>query len=74
MKVLLPVLLGWLAAIGTAPADLRTAQPFQDHMVLQRQMAAPIWGWDDPGKAVTVKIGDKSATATADDKGYGNAK
>jgi sialate O-acetylesterase len=75
MKVYLLVLLGLLAAVITASAtDLRLAQPFQDHMVLQRQMPLPIWGWADPKKTITVKLGDQSATATSDDVGYWCAK
>jgi len=71
MKSHLLVLLGLLLAVVNGfPADLRVAQPFQDHMVLQRQMPVPVWGWADPNKTVTVKVGDKSATATSDANGY----
>ena len=38
-------------------------------MVLQRDMPLPIWGWAEPGEKVTVKLCDKEAIATADDKG-----
>jgi sialate O-acetylesterase len=27
---------------------------FSDHMVLQREKAIPIWGWDQPGTTVKV--------------------
>jgi len=75
MKSPLLVLLGLLLAVVNGfSADLRVAQPFQDHMVLQRQMTVPVWGWADPSKTITVKIGDKSATAASDTTGYWCAK
>jgi sialate O-acetylesterase len=52
-----------------ACADVKVHGLFTDHMVLQRDMKVPVWGTADPGEMVTVTIGDKRATATADDKG-----
>ena len=34
--------------------DLSLAPVFTDHMVMQRETSAPVWGWADPGKNVTV--------------------
>jgi sialate O-acetylesterase len=51
-------------------AGLKLAQPFQDHMVLQRQKPVPTWGWTDPGKTVTVKIADQQASGQSNDTGY----
>ena len=34
--------------------DFRVASVFTDHMVLQRETAAPVWGWAAPGTKVTV--------------------
>ena len=74
MKGHLLVLLGLFFVIENGfSAELKLAQPFQDHMVLQRQMPIAIWGWDDAGKTITVKLGDKSATATSDNSGYWRA-
>lgn len=42
---------------------------FQDNMVLQRDMPAPIWGWTEAGKEVKVTINGKTASATADPDG-----
>jgi hypothetical protein len=64
--------LGVLTLFAFAPALLAAdAAPkpflhplFSSDMVLQRRIADPIWGWTDPGKAVTVSINGKSATAT----------
>ncbi|MEX2381241.1 MAG: sialate O-acetylesterase [Opitutales bacterium] len=42
---------------------------FSDHGVLQRELPAPIWGWDEPGEEVTVTFGDQTHTAVADGDG-----
>lgn len=47
---------------------------FQDNMVLQRDMPAPVWGWTEPGKEVKVTIDGKNFTATADAEGKWMAK
>jgi sialate O-acetylesterase len=38
-------------------------------MVLQREMAAPVWGWSDPGAKVTLEFRGEKAVATADAEG-----
>jgi len=40
-----------------------------NNMVLQRDVALPIWGWADCGEKVTVRLGKSVKTATADDDG-----
>jgi sialate O-acetylesterase len=47
---------------------------FSDNMVLQRGIPAPIWGWTEPGREVTVRLQDKIARAVADAKGQWIAK
>jgi sialate O-acetylesterase len=42
---------------------------FADHMVLQRGLADPIWGWTEPGRKVTVRMNGKTFTVTADATG-----
>jgi sialate O-acetylesterase len=56
------------ASAGLARADVTLAPMFGDHMVLQREMAVPVWGQAAPGEKVTVTFRDqtKSATAGAD--------
>lgn len=39
---------------ATASADVRLPSIAGDHMMLQQQTNAPIWGWADPGEEVTV--------------------
>jgi len=50
-------------------AEVKLPPFFSDHMVLQRDGRAPIWGTAAPGEAVTVKFRDQELKATADDKG-----
>ena len=42
---------------------------FTDHMVLQRDVPVPVWGWTEPGKQVKVTLAGQSAAATADGTG-----
>ena len=65
-------LVGLLAssAIGMAQ-DVSTKLPsfLTDHMVLQRNVANRIWGWDKPGAEVSVSAGSATARATANAEG-----
>jgi sialate O-acetylesterase len=40
---------------------------FADHMVLQREMPVPVWGWAEPGEEVTVSFAGQEKTARAAD-------
>jgi sialate O-acetylesterase len=51
-NIIITILL--LIAVNSASAELRLPALIADHMVLQQQMAVPIWGWADPGEQVTV--------------------
>ena len=51
-----------------APAP-RMPAIFGNNMVLQSGMAAPVWGWAQPGQKVTVQIAGQEKTAKADAKG-----
>ena len=50
---------------GSASADLRLPKLFSDHMILQRVLAAPVWGWASPGAKVTVGRGAACAMTRA---------
>lgn len=47
-----------------ANAELKVANVFGDHMVLQQDMPIRVWGWADPGATVAVGLSD-SQNATA---------
>ena len=53
----------------SAQADVRLPTFFSDHMVLQRDVPLPVWGWAAPGEGVALRLGAESRTATADDQG-----
>lgn len=54
-------------------AALSLPQFFSDHMVLQRDRAAAVWGQADPNASVSITFKGNSASATADDKGFWRA-
>ena len=39
-----------------ADADVRLPRIFGDHMVLQRGMKLPVWGWADAGEKLTLTL------------------
>jgi sialate O-acetylesterase len=59
----LPIVLAAFAL--SASAELKLPAIIGDNMVLQQQLANPIWGWDTPGTDVTVNFGDQTKTAKA---------
>ena len=52
-----------------AEAQVRFANVFNDHMVLQRGKPLNVWGFAAPGERVTVSFADQSHQAVADAKG-----
>jgi sialate O-acetylesterase len=64
------LLVAWLCvAAAPAVADVKLPHVLGSNMVLQRDVPLPVWGWADPGEAVTVKLGRHEASATADAAG-----
>ncbi len=60
--------LSFLAALslsGIAPADVSLPALFSDHMVLQRDRTAPVWGRAEPSEPVSVSIAGQTKTTTA---------
>mgnify|MGYP000160518085 CR=1 FL=1 len=51
------------------PAGLRLPSVFGDHMVLQRDVRVPIWGWAEPGEKITVQLGRQEVAAQAGREG-----
>ena len=37
-------------------SQLKLAQLFSDHVVLQRQKTIPVWGWAAPNESVKVEL------------------
>ena len=71
------VTVGWVAAMAIRLSAVHGAEeawpkpviqlaaPFRDNAILQREMSVPIWGWSQPGAAVTVEFAGQKKIATA---------
>ena len=62
----------WIATICcalVAEAKVTLPQLFQNGMVVQRGKPIPVWGKADAGETVTVKLGKKQVSTTADADG-----
>jgi len=46
--------------------NVKLADVFSDHMVLQSDRPAPIWGWASPGEEVTATFSGQIKTVKAD--------
>ncbi|MFG0285236.1 MAG: sialate O-acetylesterase [Phycisphaerales bacterium JB039] len=59
------------AFTSSALAELRLPAIFGDHMVMQQQARAPVWGWADPGQSVEIETDwlDATIQAEADARG-----
>jgi sialate O-acetylesterase len=64
-----------LAGLASSPARATVQLPpiFSDGMVLQRDTAAPVWGWATPGEKITVTLNGQTLFATADAGGKWSA-
>ncbi len=62
--------------LGAVPAmaDVRVPVVFGDHMVLQRDLAAPVFGQAEAGEKVTVKFAGSEASTAADAAGKWSVK
>ncbi len=63
---------GWMVVCGQAAlvrGEVKLPAIFNDHMVLQQQDKAPVWGWADAGEVVSVTCGGQVQKTTADQSG-----
>ncbi|MXV17649.1 sialate O-acetylesterase [Hufsiella ginkgonis] len=60
--------------INPALAKIRLPAIIGEHMVIQRGVKVPVWGWADPGETVTVEFMSKVFNATADAAGNWSLK
>lgn len=69
-RLLAPVVaLVALIVVPLHAQSLKLPALFTDHMVLQRDLAVPVWGWAAPNAEVTVTAAGQTKTATADADG-----
>ncbi len=58
------------STLGAGLAELPLVHPlFSDHVVLQRQIKVPVWGWANPGTKVTVQFAGQTKRAVAEASG-----
>lgn len=58
-----------LGASALAHAEVSVSPLFSDHMVLQRGVALPVWGWATAGEPITVSIDGQEQHAVTDKDG-----
>src|SRR5687768_16092112 len=60
----------WISLVAAdANAELKLARVFSEHMVLQRDVAVPVWGTAQPKESITVEFQGQKKTAAADSAG-----
>lgn len=64
-----PLLFGSLFLASQAWAEVKLPAIFSTHMVLQREVSIPVWGWAEPGEKVTVSIAGQTKTTAANSEG-----
>lgn len=69
MRFWTTTLLLLLGANSGLKAEVRPSTMFGDGMVLQREMAVPVWGLATPGEQVTVQFAGQSKSGQADASG-----
>lgn len=55
-------------------AEVRLPAIFSDHMVLQREVEVPVWGWGGPGEKVNVSFAGQAKSTVADEDGKWSVK
>src|SRR6185369_5599753 len=70
----IPFTLALTCVAGSLHAEVKLSKVFTPHMVLQRNMAVPVWGTAAPAEKVTVKFRDQTKTAEADKDGKWSVK
>ncbi len=69
-----PALAAFLGCSLSAFAEVKLPALISDNMVLLQDSKANVWGTADPGEQVKVTLGDKSASAVANEAGKWSAK
>jgi sialate O-acetylesterase len=72
-KTSVAFLLAFVALAGNALADVRLPGIISDHMLLQRDVPARIFGKASPGEAVSVAFRGQTVKTVTDPLGRGKA-
>ncbi len=65
---------GLITVVMPARAQLSVPTLFSNHMVMQREMAVPVWGTATPGERVTLNLAGHSVSTVADAEGHWRAE
>ncbi|HEV7403445.1 MAG TPA: sialate O-acetylesterase [Chthoniobacteraceae bacterium] len=68
MKTSALLLLLFASAVSVR-ANVKLPALFSDHMVVQANAPAPVWGWAEPGEEITVSLAGQTKTTKADAEG-----
>ena len=68
-RLMFVVLVGLGFTAGSLRADVTLPSVIGNRMVLQREQAVPVWGWDDPETEVTVTFAGQSVSGKTDAQG-----
>lgn len=68
-KIILALSVLCSICVTTTMADVRLPKLFGNGMVLQRYRPITIWGWADPGEAVSITLNKQTKSTTADNNG-----
>lgn len=71
---ILPLLTSCILLSPLARADVKLPAIISDHMVLQQDVPANVWGWADAGERVSVTFAGKSVSATTGADGAWSVK
>ena len=63
-------LLSFVLPTGLLQAEIGLSAAFGDHMVLQRDLVLPIWGWAESGEEITITFADQEKKTKAEKHGY----
>ena len=65
MKIRFVAMFAMLLLTSSTHGALKMPNIFGNHMVVQQKMPVKVWGWTNPGQAVTVEMAGHSASAKA---------
>ena len=68
MKIIILIAISTLIFLShtVAFADVKLPRVFGNNMVLQRDMAAPIWGWAAPNEEITISVSQQDKESDVD--------
>lgn len=68
-SILVYFLLAFLVLLSPLRAEPLLPHLFSDHMVIQREIEIPVWGWADQGENISVTLGASIGQAVAGSDG-----